>query len=109
LRFLVDAQLPPALATALVELGHEATHVVELGLESATDMQIWNRATRSKSVLLTKDQDFAAMRRRLSAGPSVIWLRIGNATNEALSRLLLPRLPEIVAAIGSGERLIEIL
>ena len=29
MRFLVDAQLPPALAVRLRELGHDAEHVLE--------------------------------------------------------------------------------
>jgi predicted nuclease of predicted toxin-antitoxin system len=40
-RFLVDAQLPPALARVLSEKGHEAEHVADLGLVSATDSKIW--------------------------------------------------------------------
>jgi hypothetical protein len=31
-RFLVDAQLPPALARHLAVLGHEAVHVADVGL-----------------------------------------------------------------------------
>jgi len=36
LRFLIDAQLPPRLAHRLNELGHEAVHVFDLGLATAT-------------------------------------------------------------------------
>jgi predicted nuclease of predicted toxin-antitoxin system len=32
MRFLVDAQLPPALARHLVAAGHEAQHVADLGM-----------------------------------------------------------------------------
>jgi predicted nuclease of predicted toxin-antitoxin system len=31
MRFLIDAQLPPALARWLAERGHEAVHVVTVG------------------------------------------------------------------------------
>jgi predicted nuclease of predicted toxin-antitoxin system len=33
MRFLVDAQLPPALARWLAAQGHEAAHVGDLGLQ----------------------------------------------------------------------------
>jgi predicted nuclease of predicted toxin-antitoxin system len=39
-RFLVDAQLPPALARALSERGYVAEHVADVGLLSATDAEI---------------------------------------------------------------------
>lgn len=44
MRFLVDAQLPPALCRWLHERGHEAAHVAELGLIAADDATIASRA-----------------------------------------------------------------
>ena len=35
MRFLVDAQLPPALARRIEAFGHVAEHVTECGLASA--------------------------------------------------------------------------
>jgi predicted nuclease of predicted toxin-antitoxin system len=43
-RFLVDAQLPPAVARWLTEEGHDAQHVFDLGLHQATDRAIWAKA-----------------------------------------------------------------
>ncbi|MCY4633829.1 MAG: DUF5615 family PIN-like protein [Acidobacteria bacterium] len=37
MRFLVDAQLPPALARRFEALGHEAEHVADRGFASAPD------------------------------------------------------------------------
>jgi hypothetical protein len=59
MRFLVDAQLPPALARWLASRGHEAEHVGDCGLLSAADAAIWDHALRTGSVLVTKDEDFA--------------------------------------------------
>ena len=42
MKFLVDNQLPLALAKFLISKGHHATHVLELGLASARDSEIWN-------------------------------------------------------------------
>lgn len=47
MRFLVDAQLPPALARWMVEQGHEASHVVDHGLGEASDASIWAAAISS--------------------------------------------------------------
>jgi predicted nuclease of predicted toxin-antitoxin system len=59
MRFLVDAQLPPALARFLAANGHEAQHLADLGLQAASDAVIWDAAPSSKSAIVTKDEDFA--------------------------------------------------
>ena len=41
MKFLVDAQLPPALAYWLREAGHEAAHLEDVGLLHAPDGAIW--------------------------------------------------------------------
>ena len=55
MRFLVDAQLPPALARALSERGHLAEHVADVGLISAADAEILRYAIKHDAVLITKD------------------------------------------------------
>jgi predicted nuclease of predicted toxin-antitoxin system len=37
MRFLVDAQLPPALARWRAEQGHQAEHVADINLAAASD------------------------------------------------------------------------
>lgn len=59
MRFLVDAQLPPALARFLEGQGHEARAVRELGLRDADDTAIWTFAERDGRIIVTKDEDFA--------------------------------------------------
>jgi hypothetical protein len=44
LRFLVDAQLPPALARWITDQGHEAAAVRDLGLRDSPDSAIWESA-----------------------------------------------------------------
>ncbi len=110
MRFLVDAQLPPALAVLLREHGHEAQAVREVGLRDANDGDIWNFASQNGMILTTKDEDFA--QRVLSgrgAGPAVLWLRVGNCSNRALREWLTPLLSPAVEAIERGERLVEVV
>ena len=57
LRFLVDAQLPPALARKLSVSGHEATHVLDVGLLNASDSRIWDYALANQSIIVTKDEE----------------------------------------------------
>ena len=78
MRFLVDAQLPPALALWLQTREHEAKAVRDVGLRNATDDVIWDFAEHDGWVVVTKDDDFAERAMREDSGPQVVWLRIGN-------------------------------
>ena len=57
MRFLVDAQLPPALARWLAAQGHEAEHVADMRMQAASDIAIWDHALASSAVIVTKDED----------------------------------------------------
>ena len=72
MRFLVDAQLPPALARWLADKGHEAAHVGDLGMQAASDAAIWDCAIASSSVVVTKDEDFAQRKVLVGNGPAVV-------------------------------------
>jgi predicted nuclease of predicted toxin-antitoxin system len=107
-RFLVDAQLPPALARRLEALGHVAEHVAARGLVTASDDVIRNYAASVGAVIVTKDEDFA-VRRLLTGGPAVVWLRVGNTRRAVLLARVEADLPAIVAALERGETLVEIV
>jgi predicted nuclease of predicted toxin-antitoxin system len=106
MRFLVDAQLPPALCRWLRERGHEATHVADVGLVAADDAVIANRAEADGVVLVSKDEDFVTL--RLPDRFALVWLRCGNATNRALFAWLEPRWDQVEALLRSGERVVEV-
>lgn len=61
MRFLVDAQLPPALARPLIEHGHVAEHVGEIGPGDAPDRDLWRCALEHDLVIVTKDEDVSGM------------------------------------------------
>ena len=108
MRFLVDAQLPPALAGWLGERGMAATPVREVGLRDADDETIWNFALEGGWTVVTKDEDFAERCIGNPDAPAVVWLRIGNCTNKVLFTWLEPLLPEIQRRLSTGDRLVEI-
>ena len=78
MKFIVDAQLPPALARCLVRLGHESEHVLNVGLLGADDRSIQQYAAEHNIVVITKDEDFAANLLWQKNNPAVVWLRVGN-------------------------------
>ncbi len=108
MRFLVDAQLPPALARWLVSEGHDASHVLDHGLESAPDEQIWAYAKKADAALITKDEDFSILAARETGGPKVVWIRRGNVSRRELLLWLGPLLPDVCKALEQGEILVEI-
>jgi predicted nuclease of predicted toxin-antitoxin system len=108
MRFLVDAQLPPALARLLEAHGHEAKHVEDEGLRGADDRGIWDHAMRHQFVIVTKDEDFAHRLSQAKTAPVIVWLRVGNTTSRALLQGFEPLIGQITDLIGKGERLIEV-
>jgi predicted nuclease of predicted toxin-antitoxin system len=107
-RFLIDAQLPPALARWLRDAGHDAQHVEDVNLREAEDSPIWRYALEQQTILMTKDEDFAERARHGGKAPVIVWLRIGNASNQALRQWFLPQLPQIIEWIAQGVRVLEI-
>lgn len=109
MRILLDAQLPPALAPWLEERGHQAQPLRDVGLRDAQDEAIWNYALANAAVILTKDEDFAGRAQQNPDGPVIVWLRIGNCSNQALRVWLEPRLPGIEQLVDQGSRLVEVI
>lgn len=108
MRFLVDAQLPPALARLLRDRGHEAAHVTEIGPADAPDRDIWQHALQHDAVIVTKDEDFADMVATGREAPAVVWVRVGNTRRTALLAWFEPLIEQIVEMVDSGDRLIEL-
>jgi predicted nuclease of predicted toxin-antitoxin system len=107
-KLLIDAQLPPALARAIAQLGHLSEHVLDIGLLQASDDAIWRYAEASGAILITKDEDFAIRGRRALETVPVVWLRLGNTSRKALLERFLPLIPQVMLLIAGGETLVEI-
>ncbi len=48
------------------------------------------------------------IRERAAGGPTVVWLRIGNAINRVLIDRLAKSWPDVIAAISDGVAVVEI-
>ena len=108
MKFLVDANLPPALAQWLASEGHEAQHVANLGMQASADRDIWQHARDSGACIVTKDEDFALLQALDRTGPPVVWIRIGNAVRRVLLERLPKLWPAVVSAIDRGEKIVEL-
>jgi len=107
-KFLIDNQLPESLAKFLCNKGHNAVHVLNVGLGSAKDGEICGYAADHASVIVTKDEDFSRQAIRPGATVQVVWVRLGNCRKATLLAAFESLLPSIVSALEAGERLVEI-
>jgi len=107
MRFLVDAQLPPALAKWLGEKGFAAAPVREVGLRDSDDGSIWNFAISGGWTVLTKDKDFAARCLTSPGAPAAVWIRSAIAQPRAL-RVARPSAARDRRASHAGDCLVEV-
>ena len=104
MKLLVDQNLPPRLASLLVDAGHDAVHVRDLGLASAPDPDILDRAAAEGRIIISADTDFGALlAHRRATRPSVILVReIVGLTPEDMAERLTAQLPALAPHLSSG-------
>lgn len=109
MRFLVDAQLPPALARFLAGMGEEAIHVLDVGLLEASDSEIWNYALSQDWIIITKDDDFQFRASVTEQPPTIIWVRVGNCSKQKIIALFQQHWEVIKQELALGAVLVEII
>ncbi|MFN0027201.1 MAG: DUF5615 family PIN-like protein [Acidimicrobiales bacterium] len=104
MKLLLDANLSPRLAPLLIAAGFDTVHVRALGLLTASDEEIFDRAAADGRVVVTADSDFPrllALRRAVS--PSVVHLRaVAELAPEAHAALLVLNLPTVADDLERG-------
>jgi predicted nuclease of predicted toxin-antitoxin system len=103
-KLLLDANLSPHIAGLMSEAGHDAIHVVDIGLLTALDSEILQSADDQDRVLLTADTDFGTLLALGSlATPSVVLLRSADHLSPVeQAELLTANLPAIAADLEEG-------
>jgi len=104
MRFLVDAQLPPALARWIAAQGHVAEHVAIALAPTEPDAAIVRYAIQNGAVIITKDSDFLL----LAPPPSILIAATGNITNQALLALFADQFDRSVEDLANGQAVVEI-
>jgi len=103
MKFLVDNALSPWMAGELRRLGHDAVHVRELGMASASDAEILVLAAREGRVVLTADTDFGTiLARTRAASPSVVIFRQSDKRPARVLELLAANLGRIGPYLERG-------
>ena len=104
MKFLIDQNRSPRLASLLRDHGHDAVHTLERGLERAEDIELLLLATREDRVIVSGDTDFGTLL-AMSQGtsPSVILFRSRNAlTAEQHAELILSHLDNLTPELSEG-------
>ena len=105
----VDAQLSSHLAPWLGQrFDTEAFSLEYLGLDEAEDETFFAAARKADVIVMTKDEDFVRLQKRLGAPPKLIWITCGNTSNAYLREVLAKTLTDALVALGSGNILVEI-
>jgi predicted nuclease of predicted toxin-antitoxin system len=87
-KLLLDENLSPRLAAALVDLYPGSLHLRDCGLRGASDARVWQYARENGFIVVSKDADFAQQSLLSGGPPKVIWLRIGNCTTSRVDFVL---------------------
>lgn len=106
MKFVVDAQLPPAIAQWLKKRGYDAVHVHDIDLGAASDETIRHYVIEREAALLTKDRDFVPSRGDRAF--TLIWVRTGNVSNTELLRRLETAWPRLMTHLQDGAQLVEL-
>ena len=108
MKFVIDHQLPPALARFLEAQGHVADHVRELGLKTSDDATIWRHAVANELVVVSKDEGFFFFVSSPNAAAKLLWVRMGNCRTQFLLERFRLRLPQIIASFETGSSIVEL-
>lgn len=108
MRFLVDNQLPVALARSLGSLGVSCEHVLDVGLAEASDAEIWRYAVERQVVLISKDEDFFHLSGQQNAAVQFVWVRLGNCRKQEILAAIERVWPQVHACLEAGDRVVEV-
>jgi predicted nuclease of predicted toxin-antitoxin system len=107
-KFLVDHQLPVALARSIARQGHQAEHVRDLGLAEADDRVIWQHADAHGLAIVSKDEDFTFLAATFVGSGKLVWVRMGNCRKQVLLEAFRLKLPRIVSELEAGSQIVEL-
>ncbi len=88
MKLLFDQNISFRLVKKIVTIFPNSKQVRELGLENATDSEIFEYAKKNDFTIVTFDADFCGISVLKGFPPKIIWIRTGNTTTNNLELLL---------------------
>ena len=97
MKLLFDQNLSPKLVNRLADLFPDSAHVQSVGLDCASDDQVWEYARLNGFAIVTKDADYNNLSVVRGSPPKVIWLHLGNCTTTQVEGAFRARFADIEA------------
>ncbi len=88
MKLLFDQNISFRLLKKINDIYPEAKQVRELGLENATDNEIFEYAKKNEYSIVTFDSDFCDLNIIKGYPPKIIWIRTGNTTTKNLETII---------------------
>jgi predicted nuclease of predicted toxin-antitoxin system len=108
MRFLIDAQLSPALAVQLRALGHDAVHVTDILPANAPDTALLSHAAADAMAIVSKDADFVQLAAQARQPVQLVWVRMGNCSTATLVERFMGNLDQIMQALAGCNQVVEL-
>lgn len=103
MKLLLDQGLPRSSASLLRDVGLDVVHVGEIGMATAEDAEILQKAHDEARIVAPLDADFHALLALSGAtSPSVIRIRIEGLRGEAMAALLQAVLTQTAEDLEEG-------
>ncbi|WP_224995127.1 DUF5615 family PIN-like protein [Cesiribacter sp. SM1] len=103
---LFDQNISPKIAKQLEDTFPGVKQVRHLGLENASDLEIFEYAKSNGYAVVTFDSDFVDLNVLRGFPPKIIWLRTGNLTTKSIAELISKNVVAIRNFLQSEEALI---
>lgn len=103
MKILFDQNISFRIISKLKENYPLINHVKFLGLENASDMQIWHFAKEHDYTIITFDADFYDLNILFGFPPKIIWIRTGNMTTKNIENLFIQYYDSIKHFIENSE------
>jgi predicted nuclease of predicted toxin-antitoxin system len=112
LEFWIDLNLPPKMAEWLTnDFDVFAKSFKELNFENTSDIEVYKIAAKTPGTIIitTKDIDFVNFQNSIGTPPKILYLNIGNISNENLKLLIQNKFAEVIQLfLKTNKSLIEI-
>ena len=110
MKLLFDQNISPRIVRQIETYFLGSKQVRHVGLEDASDEEIFNYAKRNNFSVVTFDSDFVDLNVIRGIPPKIIWLKTGNLTTKSISELLRKNILAIHKFLESdGEEILEII